>query len=200
MTDPGNKGNDHRLMKKIVLVISIVAVFPLYLGMQLCTIIFGGERAFVSVGTFLAMCPGIIGDFLRKAYYLLALEKFSPSAGLGFGSFFSHRSSHMGPKSSCGAYCVLGTCDIGEGVLLGSNVHVLSGKGQHAYDEQGRLVDGAFERVAIGDHTWVGNGAIIMASVGNGCIVAAGAVVVKEVENNSVVGGNPAKVLRKRES
>lgn len=185
-------------MKKLALVIAIVAVLPLYAGMQLCVFIFGGERAFVSVGTFLGQCPGIVGDFIRKAYYLLALGSFSSSAGIGFGSFFSHRSSSMGPQSSCGAYCVLGTCDIGEGVLLGSNVHILSGKGQHIYDDAGRLVDGHFDRVAIGDHTWVGNGAIIMASIGKGCIVAAGAVVVKEVEDRCIVGGNPAKILRRR--
>ena len=83
---------------------------------------------------------------------------------------------------------------------MGSNVHILSGKGQHTYDQEGRLIAGRYERITIGDHTWIGNGAIIMAPVGRGCIVGAGAVVINEIEDNCIVGGNPARVIRKREA
>jgi len=187
------------MMRKIVFSIAVVFVLPLYLGMQLCTLVFGGERAFVSAAAGLGTIPGIFGDFLRKAYYFLALDGFSPSAGLGFGSFFSHRQSRMGPRSSCGAYCILGTCTIGSRVLMGSAVHILSGKGQHIYDQNGRLVDGSYERVTIGDDSWIGNGAIIMASVGRGCIIGAGAVVINEIGDYAIAGGNPARIIRQRE-
>ncbi len=36
-------------------------------------------------------------------------------------------------------------------------------------------------------------------TIGNGSIIAAGSVVTKDVPPHSVVGGNPAKVLKKTE-
>jgi acetyltransferase-like isoleucine patch superfamily enzyme len=36
-------------------------------------------------------------------------------------------------------------------------------------------------------------------TIGEGAVVAAGSVVVKDVEPWTVVGGNPAKVIKKRE-
>ena len=52
--------------------------------------------------------------------------------------------------------------------------------------------------MVIGQDTWVGNGAIIMASVGRKCVVGAGSVVTHDVEDLSVVAGNPARLIRKR--
>ncbi len=187
-------------IKKTAVAVSVVIILPVYLGVRVCMLLFGSERAFGSAGTMLSLVPGIIGDFLRKAYYLLLLDGFSTSAGLGFGSFFSHRRASMGPGSSCGAYCILGTCQIGAGVLLGSNVHLLSGKGQHSYDADGKLIDGSYESIAIGDNTWIGNGAIIMAPVGNNCIVGAGSVVTQAIPDNSIVVGNPGRVVKTREA
>jgi acetyltransferase-like isoleucine patch superfamily enzyme len=52
--------------------------------------------------------------------------------------------------------------------------------------------------VTIGEDTWVGNCAIIMANIGKKCIIGAGSVVTKDIEDYSIVVGNPAKVIRKR--
>lgn len=57
-----------------------------------------------------------------------------------------------------------------------------------------------FKPIVIGHHVWIGSGATILQGVhiGNGAIIAAGAVVTKDVEENTVVGGIPAKFIRKR--
>ena len=55
--------------------------------------------------------------------------------------------------------------------------------------------------IAICDGVWIGARAIILpgVTIGEGAVVAAGAVVTKNVEPFTVVGGNPAKFIKKRE-
>lgn len=55
--------------------------------------------------------------------------------------------------------------------------------------------------VIIGDNVWIGDKCTILQNVhiGDGVIVAANSVVTKDVPPYSVVGGNPAKVLKKIE-
>jgi len=55
--------------------------------------------------------------------------------------------------------------------------------------------------ITIGSDAWVAARAIIMpgVTIGDGAVVAAGAVVTKDVPPWTVVGGNPAKVIKKRE-
>ncbi|MPN15622.1 2,3,4,5-tetrahydropyridine-2,6-dicarboxylate N-acetyltransferase [bioreactor metagenome] len=52
----------------------------------------------------------------------------------------------------------------------------------------------------IGNDVWIGSNAVILQGVkiGDGAIVAAGAVVTKDVEPFSIVGGVPAKFIKKR--
>ena len=54
--------------------------------------------------------------------------------------------------------------------------------------------------ITICDGVWIGARAIILpgVTIGEGAVVAAGAVVTKDVEPFTVVGGNPAKFLKKR--
>lgn len=53
--------------------------------------------------------------------------------------------------------------------------------------------------VIIGDKVWIGDKATILPGIkiGEGAIIAANSVVTKDVPSYSVVGGNPAKVIKK---
>ena len=61
-----------------------------------------------------------------------------------------------------------------------------------AWDNKGNIV--------IGNDVWIGYEAVIMAGVhiGDGAIIAARAVVTKDVPPYTIVGGTPAKEIRKR--
>ncbi len=52
----------------------------------------------------------------------------------------------------------------------------------------------------IGNDVWIGHGATVLAgvTVGDGAVIAAGAVVARDVEPYTIVGGVPAKVIRRR--
>lgn len=61
-----------------------------------------------------------------------------------------------------------------------------------AWDNKGDIV--------VGNDVWIGYEAVIMAGVriGNGAIIAARAVVTKDVPPYTIVGGVPARLIRKR--
>jgi acetyltransferase-like isoleucine patch superfamily enzyme len=54
--------------------------------------------------------------------------------------------------------------------------------------------------VIIGNDVWIGSNVTIMSGVtiGDGAVVAANSTVTKNVEPYTIVGGNPAKVIKKR--
>lgn len=54
--------------------------------------------------------------------------------------------------------------------------------------------------LVIGNDVWIGYKTTIMAGVtiGDGAIIASNSVVTKDVEPYSIIGGNPAKLIRKR--
>jgi acetyltransferase-like isoleucine patch superfamily enzyme len=54
--------------------------------------------------------------------------------------------------------------------------------------------------ITIKDNVWIATGAMVLpgVTIGEGAVVAAGAVVTKDVDDWMVVGGNPAKVIKKR--
>lgn len=90
----------------------------------------------------------------------------------------------------------LGGITIGDDVQIGPKVNLITEN--HPVDPSKRKhLD--LKSILIKRNAWIGAGATILPGViiGENSIVAAGAVVNKEVPANTVVGGIPAKTLRK---
>ncbi|AZO51242.1 CatB-related O-acetyltransferase [Mesorhizobium sp. M4B.F.Ca.ET.058.02.1.1] len=54
--------------------------------------------------------------------------------------------------------------------------------------------------IVVGNDVWIGSRAIILSGVkiGHGAVIAAGSIVTKDVEPYALVGGNPAKLIKRR--
>ena len=74
---------------------------------------------------------------------------------------------------------------------------IFGGAWQHAMDGKSYPTKG---NTIIGNDVWIGHDATIMpgVTIGDGAIIATKAVVTKNVEPYTVVGGNPAKPIKKR--
>lgn len=89
-----------------------------------------------------------------------------------------------------------GGITIGDGVFIAPDVKILT---EGHPEEPTRRRTLLTKPVVIGDGVWIGAGATILpgVTIGENAIVAAGAVVSRDVEPDTIVGGVPARVLRK---
>jgi putative colanic acid biosynthesis acetyltransferase WcaF len=86
---------------------------------------------------------------------------------------------------------------IGKNVCVGEAVRLITG----SHDIVSPHFDLVTRPITICDNVWIATGAVVLpgVTIGEGAVVAAGAVVTKDVEPWTVVGGNPAKFIKKRE-
>lgn len=124
----------------------------------------------------------IIGKILQ-IYYHYRMRRLSWKLGFQFGE------NVFGPGVNIYAY---GTIIINPGAKIGKNCTIYPGVSIGGKVENGCPV--------IGDNCFIGLGAKILGGVviGDNVYIAPNAVVVKDIESNSVVGGVPAKVIKKR--
>ena len=105
----------------------------------------------------------------------------------------------MGEMSSLGdgvwAYC-LDNVTIGKNCCIGEDVRLLTG----SHDVTSPHFDLVTKPILIHDNVWIATGAIVLPgiTIDEGAVVAARTVVTKNVESWTVVGGNPAKFIKKR--
>lgn len=88
-----------------------------------------------------------------------------------------------------------GLVEIEDDVLIGPDVKIIS-VNHDLMDRHNKII---FKKVTIKRNAWIGAGAIICPGVilGENCVVGAGAVVTKDVPENVVVGGSPARFIKK---
>jgi virginiamycin A acetyltransferase len=202
-TRPGGGlgGRGRLVVKRLVFVCSITAAFPVYLLYRLLTLVSDKETAIQGPSQLVSLVPGRPGNYLRTGFYALTLRRCSPDVTISFGTIFSTPDCSLGSHVYIGSYCVISDCDIADDVLIGSAVHVISGKNAHGFDDPDtplRLQHSSRNPIRIGANSWIGNHATVMADVDTGCVVGAGSVVTRNLPENSVAAGNPARVLRTR--
>jgi acetyltransferase-like isoleucine patch superfamily enzyme len=156
-----------------------------------------GNGVYLDQGSYLHACPhGIeIGeDSIVMHGAVLHVYNFRdlPKAGI-----------KIGRNSLVGEYSVIrgqGGIEIGDRVYTSPFTQIIAVN--HVFDDPDRpFVDQGItaEGIVIEDDVWLGAGAVITdgVHVGKGAIVAAGAVVTKDVPAHTVVGGVPARPIRK---
>lgn len=142
-----------------------------------------------------------ISNKLRLLSARLMLVECGHNVDIGRRISFSRRIS-LGENSGIGdeAYFI-GKVSIGANVMIAARCAFIAST--HSYqrtDIPMRQQQGEEKEIVIGDDVWIGYNAIILGGVtiGTGAIVAAGAVVANDVEPYSIVGGVPAKLIKKR--
>lgn len=87
--------------------------------------------------------------------------------------------------------------EIGEKTCIGEYVKLLAGY----HDITTTNFAFRTKPIKIGSCVWIATGAMVLpgVTIGDGAVVAAGSVVTKDIAPWTVVGGNPAKFIKKRE-
>lgn len=186
------------MLKKMLQWLGLICAFPFYV---LYLLTFKNIFFFVGIGQLLSLIPEKIGSFVRVGYYRMTLESCAASAYIGFGAYFSKVSVEVGEGVYISANCLIGSVKLCDNVGLSPGVQILSGRHQHSISEIGKPFlqqkGGVFKKIIIGENSWVGQNAIIMANVGKQNMIGAGSVVVKDTGDYEVLVGNPAKVISK---
>lgn len=189
------------IVKKMANLFCFMLVCPFIIFYLVLNKYFSQDSLFWSLSQLLSLIPGKSGNYLRKGFYGHSMTFCHKECSIQFGTIFSQADTEIGKSVYIGPNCNIGSCRIEDFCTLGSNVHIMSGKKQHNFD----LIDvpvkdqgGSFEKINIGEDTWIGNGSLIMANIGKKCIIGAGSVVVHDLESHCVAAGNPALILKKR--
>ncbi len=150
-----------------------------------------------------------IYHYFTKKYISSLFKEIGKNVYIGNDCQFTTKNITIGHHVYIGKSCCFqsshGEIKIGNYVMFGPGVHIHGGN--HIYSKSGEYMyeitdkkkgDDGF--VIINDDVWVGANAMILkgVTIGQGSIIAAGSIVTQDVGEYAIVGGNPAKVIKKR--
>ena len=183
------------LLKRTAHAVAVVLVFPLLLLYWIRLF------SFLSASQGVALIPGSLGIYLRRAWYGATLEACGEDLVVFWLAVIRTPKTRVGNRCYFGPGTWVGWADVGDDLLASGQVMLLSGGDAHGMERTDvpmREQGGEPRKVTVGRDVWIGASAVVMDDLGEGSVVAAGAVVTKPVVPYAVVGGVPARVLRDR--
>ena len=189
-------------LKAVAHALAWLAVTPSVISWRLRALVLGPDRALEGSTQAWAIVPGLLGQYLRRAFLSRTLRACARTATIEFGTLFSSASASIGDRAYIGPRCHIGWAVIEDDVLVAAGVHVPSGARTHGIDDLTVPIrDQEVNKtpVRIGRGSWIGSAAIVMADVGRDAVVAAGAVVTRPLPDAIIAGGVPARILRHRD-
>ncbi len=178
-----------------------VLVLPISVSFSVRAWLIGRDRALMASTQWLAMVPGLPGQYLRRAFLQHALAGCHPTVVVEWGTTLSRAGARLDRDVYIGPSCHLGLVHVERDVLIAAGVHVPSGGSTHGIDDVSipiREQPGRERLIRIGAGTWIGSAAVVLANVGADTVVGAGAVVTRALPAGVVAAGVPARVLRTR--
>jgi acetyltransferase-like isoleucine patch superfamily enzyme len=188
-------------IKAVLRALALVAVVPQLISFAVRAAVMGRDRALEGSTQWLALVPGITGQYLRRAFLSRTIAACHESAAVCFGTIFSQTGARIDANAYVGAGCFLGRVHVERDVLIGSGVHITSGRQTHGTADASipiREQEGARTLVRIGEGAWIGSAAVVMADVGRRSVIGAGSVVTQPIPDDVVAAGVPARVIRQR--
>lgn len=182
--------------------LATVAVLPLLVSFFIRRAFLGPNRALEGSTQMLSLVPGVLGDYLRRAFLAQTIAHCDRSATVQFGTIFSQAGARIEANVYVGPRCHLGLVHLERDVLLAAAVHVPSGGETHGIADLDRPIreqPGTRKIVRIGEGTWIGSAAVVLADVGRHCVIGAGAVVTTPLPDYVIAAGVPARVIRSRQ-
>ena len=190
-------------LKSLARGVSLVLVLPSLTSYALKSLVLGPDRALEGSTQLLALVPGIIGQYLRRAFLSRVLAACHHTATIEFGTLFSSASARLDEHVYVGPRCHLGFVHLEREVLVAAGVHIPSGAHIHgSADAALPLREQGLNRtlVTIGEGSWIGSAAVVMADVGARTVIGAGSVVTRPMPDNVMAAGSPARVIRARDA
>lgn len=135
----------------------------------------------------------------------IIVGEYSYYSGNNFESCVTHHYDFVGDKLIIGKFCQIGANV--EFVMNGANhqmnavstypFYIFNGWEQDSPSMEDLPIKGD---TIVGNDVWIGENVTIMpgAKIGDGVIIGKCSVVTKDIPPYSIVGGNPAKIIRKR--
>ena len=159
------------------------------------------------IGKHLPKSQGRFGIISQSIRYVLCKHIFSQigkGVNIEKNAFFgSGKDITIGERSGIGVNAsIQGPLTIGKYVMMGPDVIIYTKNHCFERTDIPMLSQGDDQALAvtIEDDVWIGARVIILPGVviGRGSIIGAGSVVTKNVEPYSIMGGVPAKIIKKR--
>ena len=188
-------------LKQAAFWMTTVAVVPSLISYWIRATVFGRDRALEGSTQALSLVPGLVGQYLRRAFLVRVLAGCHPTVTVEFGTVFSSARARLDEHVYVGPRCHLGFVHLSRDVLVAAGVHIPSGGDTHGIDDTATAIreqEREKQQVTIGRGAWIGSAAVIMADVGPDSVVGAGAVVTRPVPASVVAAGVPARVVRAR--
>lgn len=127
--------------------------------------------------------------------------RIHPTASLRCG-----RNIQLGRNGHINQYCCVWASEgskivLGDDLLMGPGVKIFSSNHTARLGTPMNVQPFVEKDIVIGNDVWLGANAVVVAGVtiGDGAIVAAGSVVTRDVPPYTIVGGIPAKPIKRRE-
>lgn len=181
--------------------VALVVVLPALLSFVIRRVVLGPDRALEGSTQALSLVPGVIGQYLRRAFLARVLAHCHSSVTIAFGTIFSQTAARLDEGVYIGPSCHIGWVHLERDVLIAAGVHIPSGGDTHGIDDVDRPIreqPGTRRLVRIGAGSWIGSAAVVLADVGAASVIAAGSVVTKPIPERVIAGGVPARVIRER--